>query len=132
MWNEEGYVGNIHALFVDDEEELVSTLVERLGYRGIDADYATTGNGALEKMRANPYDIVVIDLKLPGMSGRELIGIVKKSFPELPIIMITGHGSGEADDYDHPKGVHAFLQKPIDISILINNMKDAIETNGSK
>ncbi|MEZ5359620.1 MAG: response regulator [Candidatus Zixiibacteriota bacterium] len=122
---------SFRVLFVDDEEELVSTLVERLGYRGINAEYATNGDGALEKLRTASYDIAVIDLKLPGMSGNELIGIVKKSYPNLPVIMITGHGSNEVEDSEHPNGAFAYLQKPIDIATLIKRMKEAIESNES-
>jgi len=100
-------LNNFHVLFVDDEEELVSTLVERLEYRGIIADYATNGDKALEKLHHEKYDIIVIDLKLPGLSGEELI-----------------HGS-----FEKPNGVYELLQKPINISLLIKKMKEAIVAN---
>lgn len=125
-------MGSFRVLFVDDEEELVSTLVERLSYRGIAAEYATNGNAALEKLGESTYDIAVIDLKLPGMSGKELIGLVRKTYPNLPVIMITGHGSGEAEDNGHANGISAFLQKPIDIATLITKMEEAIRSNGSE
>lgn len=120
---------NFCVLLVDDEEELVSTLAERLDYRGISADYATDGDMALEKLQKSTYDIILIDLKLPGLSGEELLRIIHQSYPNLPALMITGHGSGETGDYIKPDGVHSFLQKPIDISTLIQKMKEAIEAN---
>lgn len=123
---------NFRVLFVDDEEELVSTLVERLGYRGIEAGYAVNGDTALTKLQSETFDIVIVDLKLPGLSGEDLIRIINSSYPQLPIIMITGHGSMKDDDYSRPDGVSAFLQKPIDISVLIAKMKDVIEANGSE
>lgn len=120
---------NFHVLFVDDEEELVSTLVERLEYRGIVADYATSGNKALEILQNKKFNIIVIDLKLPGLSGEELIHIINKSYPKLPILMITGHGSGKDGTFRKPDGVYELLQKPIDLSVLIKKMKEAIEAN---
>jgi len=122
-------LNNFHVLFVDDEEELVSTLVERLEYRGIIADYATNGDKALEKLHHEKYDIIVIDLKLPGLSGEELIHLVNKSYPNLPVLMITGHGSGKDGSFEKPNGVYELLQKPINISLLIKKMKEAIVAN---
>ena len=118
---------NFHVLLVDDEEELVLTLIERLAYRGITADYATSGDKAIEKFGNSSYDIVVIDLKLPGMSGEELLRYVKKSHPHLPVLMITGHGSGHDGTFSKPDGVYDLLPKPIDISELIKIMRKAID-----
>ncbi|MCP4566204.1 MAG: response regulator [FCB group bacterium] len=120
---------NFRVLLIDDEEELVSTLAERLDYRGISADYAISGDMALEKLQESSYDIVLIDLKLPGLSGDELLTVIHKSYPNLPALMITGHGSGEAGDFVKPEGAYSLLQKPINISALIEKMKEAIEAN---
>ena len=62
----------LRVLLIDDEEELVTALVERLEYRGIAADYALDGYAALEKLRSSVYQAVVLDLKLPGMEGTEV------------------------------------------------------------
>lgn len=122
-------MNGLRALLVDDEEEFVSTLVERLDYRGVAAGYAIDGEKALEMLQKATYDVVVVDLKLPGMSGAELVHIVRKAYPKLPIIMITGHGSGTDQEYEKPEGVYDFLPKPIDISELVTKMKEAIEAN---
>ncbi len=122
-------MNSFHVLFVDDEEELVSTLVERLEYRGIIADYAVNGNQAQEKLKREKYNVMVVDLKLPGLSGEELVHIVNKTHPNLPVLMITGHGSGKDGSFEKPDGVFELLQKPIDLSVLIKKMEEAIEAN---
>ena len=122
-------MNSFHVLFVDDEEELVTTLVERLEYRGIIADYTVNGDKALEKLQHEKYNIIVIDLKLPGLSGEELVHIVNKTHPNLPVLMITGHGSGKDGSFEKPDGVFELLQKPIDLSVLIKKMEEAIEAN---
>lgn len=122
-------MNSFRVLFVDDEEELVSTLVERLEYRGIIADYAINGNQAQEKLQHEKYNVIVVDLKLPGLSGEELIHIINKSYPNLPVLMITGHGSGKDGSFEKPDGVYELLQKPIDILVLIKKMEEAIEAN---
>ena len=122
-------MNGLRALLVDDDEEFVSTLVERLDYRGVTAGYAIDGEKALEMLQKTSYDVVVVDLKLPGMSGVELVHILRKAYPKLPIIMITGHGSGTDQEYEKPEGVYDFLPKPIDISELVTKMKEAIEAN---
>ena len=122
-------MNSFHVLFVDDEEELVTTLVERLEYRGIIADYAVNGNQAQEKLQRKKYNVMVVDLKLPGLSGEELVHIVNKTHPNLPVLMITGHGSGKDGSFEKPDGVFELLQKPIDLSVLIKKMEEAIEAN---
>lgn len=79
-------------LLVDDEQELVSTLVERLGFRDIEAEAVTNGHDAVELMNKEHFDVLVADLKMPGLSGQELIRIVKERHPAVKIILITGHG----------------------------------------
>jgi DNA-binding NtrC family response regulator len=115
-------------LFVDDEEELVTTLVERLGYRGWDADFALSGRRAVEKMKDNPYDIIVLDLKMPGMSGADVMKIIKRDFPNIPVLLITGHGSSvDETDEERPEGAFDYLAKPIKLEDLIDKMQEALE-----
>jgi DNA-binding response OmpR family regulator len=121
-------VADSRVLLVDDEEELVSALAARLAYRRVEADYVTCGKDALEKLSSKPYDVVVIDLKLPGMSGEELAGQVSKSYPEIPILMMTGHGVDEDRGYQKPPSIMDLLPKPIDIDQLVARMREAIES----
>ena len=115
------------ALLVDDEMELVAALAERLAYRGVRADVATSGSEALEKMEQAAYDVVLLDLKLPGMSGVEVLRKIRQAYPQVPVILITGHGApidvpdldtGEAFDY---------LPKPVDLEILVATMQKAVD-----
>ncbi len=122
---------NFKALIVDDEEELASTLVERLGYRGIIAEYAVNGDKALNILKKTQFDVIVIDLKLPGISGEELLSIINSQYPQLPVLMITGHGCGSDSGYEQIEGRCEILPKPIDISVLIAEMKKVIGSNGS-
>ncbi|HDL04391.1 MAG TPA: response regulator [candidate division Zixibacteria bacterium] len=118
-------MGLFRALLVDDEEELVTTLQERLSYRDIDADFSLTGADAIQKMREKRFDIVVLDLKLPGISGIETMRVLKNEYPDVPIILITGHGSPDTTD-DLPKGAYEYLPKPINIEKLMEVMKEAL------
>ncbi len=113
-------------LLVDDEEELVSTLVERLGYRNFAAEYALNATTALDMLRKTAYDVVVVDLKLPGISGNELVQIIRKAYPNIPVILMTGHGNDKFHDSAAPEDVSSLIQKPFDVSQLVTMMKKAI------
>ncbi len=113
-------------LFVDDEEELVSALVERLSYRGIEAEYVTDGRLVEGKMRDARFDVVVLDLKLPGMSGTQVLRNLKADHPDIPVLMITGHGSDLDETEDRPEGAYDYLAKPITIDALMEKMSEAI------
>lgn len=118
---------DFRVLFIDDEEELVSALVERLDYRGIDGAYATDGKQALEKLAQENYDVVVLDLKLPGMSGEEVLAAINRDYPRIPVLMITGHGSALDNEVaEKPAGAFDLLAKPIDLEDLIRKMQEAI------
>lgn len=115
------------ALLIDDEEELVATLVERLSYRGIDAVYSLDGYDALSKMKADDFQVVVLDLKLPGLGGLEVLKRLKKDYPEIPVLLITGHGSPEGEVEPKPEGAFDYLVKPVALEFLIAKMREAVE-----
>jgi DNA-binding NtrC family response regulator len=119
-------MAEFRALFIDDEEELVSTIIERLGYRGIEAAYVLTGQDGLKKMQEETYDVVVLDLKLPGMSGLEVLRTISKNHPGVPVLLITGHGSVANQEMEKPPEAFDYLAKPIDLENLIQKMKEAI------
>jgi DNA-binding response OmpR family regulator len=116
------------ALLIDDEEELVTALVERLGYRGIEAEYALDGYQALTKMREKKFQVVVLDLKLPGMDGLEVLRKINKDYPGIPVLLITGHGSPEDRISMKPDGAADYLVKPINLEDLIAKMEEAVGT----
>jgi len=121
-------MGLFSVLLVDDEEELVTTLQERLSYRDVDADFSLNGASAIQKIRKKKFDVVVLDLKLPGISGIETMRVIKSEFPDVPIIMITGHGSLENGE-ELPKGAYDYLPKPVNIDKLLEALKGALEKN---
>ena len=84
-------------LLVDDEHELVSTLAERLSLRGIEADWAVSGEEALGLAEKNSYDVAVLDVKIPRISGLELKRRLNVTRPDMKFIFMTGHGS--EDDF---------------------------------
>lgn len=115
------------ALLIDDEVELVSTLQERLEFRGIEAEFYTCGQDAIARARERDFDVVILDLKMPGMSGIETFSILKADHPNVPIILITGHGKPSEEQVDVPSGAYDYLAKPVSIDILIQRMHDAVE-----
>lgn len=121
-------MSEFRALLIDDEEELVSTLVERLSYRGIEAEYSLDGYDALSKMRTGAFQVVVLDLKLPGMGGEEVLRQLKRDFPDVPVLLITGHGPGADGAGAVPEGAHDYLVKPVGLDTLIAKMREAIGT----
>ncbi len=102
-------------LLVDDENEFVTTLAERLVIRGFEVDYATRARDAIDLVKENRYDLVVLDMKMPGTSGLEL--------KELP-----GHGSEEDYAAGSQQATH-YLVKPVNISILISKINEAVDSH---
>jgi DNA-binding response OmpR family regulator len=117
----------MRVLLVDDEEELVSALAERLSYRGIDADWSTTGAQALELVETNVYDVAVLDVKMPNIGGIELKRKLEKMRPGMKYIFLTGHGS-EEDFRTGSAEASRYLIKPLDIDALIETMRQVVES----
>jgi DNA-binding response OmpR family regulator len=121
----------IHVLLVDDEEELVSTLAERLSLRGIEADWATTAEEALERVEKESFDVAVLDVKIPRISGIKLKTQMEKIRPGMKFIFLTGHGS--EDDFTTgaaEAGASFYLVKPVNIDNLVGRMKEALREGG--
>ncbi|MFC1864142.1 response regulator [Thermodesulfobacteriota bacterium] len=118
----------IRILLVDDEEELVSTMAERLSLRGIHTDWTTSCEEALKKLETNRYDIALLDVKLPRMSGIELKKKMEEKCADMKYIFLTGHGS-ESDFRagSIEAGPEYYLVKPVDIGFLINKMNEIME-----
>ncbi len=109
----------LRVLIVDDEQELVSTLVERLDIRGIDAEGVGNGTAGLEKIRDHDYDVVLLDLKMPGMDGLEVIRRMHQDKPDLKIILLTGHCDAENTEKGKQAGAYDCLVKPVGIDTLL-------------
>ena len=121
----------MHVLLVDDEKELVSTLAERLALRGIEADWAISAEQALEYVESRTYDIAVLDVKIPKISGLQLKARLQAKRPSMKFIFMTGHGS--EDDYRAglaSAGSAYYLVKPVKIGVLIQKMKEVLGGQG--
>jgi DNA-binding response OmpR family regulator len=112
-------------LLVDDEEKFVSRLAERLEIRGFEVDWTTTCDGALTKVENNEYNIAVLDVKMPRLSGIDLKKRLEKLAPKMKFVFVSGHGSEE--DYDIAMREGAFyLIKPFKIEALVEKIKEAL------
>ncbi len=115
----------LRVLFVDDEEELMSAVVERLQLRGIEAQGATTGSDALNLIEETTYDVIAVDVKMPGLGGLEVVRRVKELQPELQVILLSGHGSRDDAEEGRRLGAFDYVEKPIDIDVFIDILRKA-------
>ena len=115
---------DIKILLVDDEKQFVDTLSERLGMRGFEARVAYDGPEALKAVE-QPTDVIVLDLRMPGMDGFEVLRNVKKSNPQVQVIILTGHGGDAEEQTAYRMGAYNFLRKPMDIDELLNSIRMA-------
>ena len=116
-------------LIVDDEEVIRSTLKDILEYEDYETEEAANGNEGLEMILANDYDVVLCDIKMPGMDGLELLGKAMAAKPETPFIMISGHGTIETAVEATKKGAYDFIQKPPDLNRFLITVRNATEKN---
>ena len=114
----------IKILLVDDEKQFVDTLAERLAMRGFSARVAYDGPQALKAVE-DPTDVIVLDLRMPGMDGFEVLRSVKKSNPQVQVIILTGHGGDAEEQTAYRMGAYNFLKKPMDIDELLNSIRMA-------
>ncbi len=121
-------MSDLKVLLVDDESEFVSTLAERLYLRGIHAKTANDGEGAIRAVTEERPDLVVLDIKMPGLSGIEVLKEIKKIESQLPIILLTGHGSTKEGMEGMKYGAYDYLMKPVDINELIQKIQEAISS----
>ncbi|MGO9021433.1 MAG: response regulator [Syntrophobacteraceae bacterium] len=116
---------NLSVLIVDDEVEFLETLVKRLRKRKLDVNGVTSGEAALEQLKKTPVDIVVLDIKMPGMSGLDTLREIKKKYSLLEVIMLTGHANMEVAIEGMDCGAFDYLMKPIEIDELLYKIQDA-------
>lgn len=115
----------LRILIVDDEEELVSALEERLRLRGFEAQGVTTGVEALAFLGDQPCDVVLLDVKMPGLGGLEVIKRIKEELPRLEVILLTGHGSQVSVEEGMEAGAFEYLMKPVKIDDLVRILQSA-------
>jgi DNA-binding NtrC family response regulator len=114
-------------LLVDDEVGFLETLVKRLKRRSVDAAAVHSGEDALARFETAPPDVVVLDVKMPGMDGLETLREIKKRHPLVEVIMLTGHADVEVAIEGMEHGAFDYLMKPCDIDELLYKIQDAYE-----
>jgi DNA-binding response OmpR family regulator len=118
----------MRVLLVDDEQELVSTLAERLSMREIEADWVSTVEAALELAGRVRYDVAVLDIKIPRMSGLTLKKRLEEIQPEMRFIFMTGHGSERDFEVGAAEaGARYYLVKPVKIEVLMEKLSEVLQ-----
>ena len=117
----------IKVLMVDDEAQFRATTSKILNKRGYETTVAGSGEEAIEILRKAPQDVVILDIRMPGMDGLEALAQIKKIDPEVRVIMLTGHGGGESARESLEHGAFDYLNKPCDIELLSLKINDAYD-----
>ena len=115
----------LQVLIVDDEEDLVSAIGERLDLRGFRTKGVTSGTAALDYLAENPCDVVLLDVKMPGLSGLQVLQRIKEEHPHVAVLMLTGHTSKREAEEGMRLGAYDYLVKPVRIGVLSQLLRDA-------
>lgn len=115
----------INILLVDDEEALLDSIKRRLQIREFNVIAVNRGDKALEVVRNHPIDVAILDLKMPGMSGRDVLVNLKKEYPWIEIVILTGHGSFDPEKENVYLQAYTFLTKPCDLATLLDVLVSA-------
>lgn len=118
----------IKVLLADDEVEFLETVVKRLRKRNLTVEGVTSGEQALEHLKTNEVHVVVLDVKMRGMSGLETLKEIRKQHMGVEVIMLTGHASMEAAIEGMAIGAFDYLMKPAQIDELVYKIQDAYRT----
>ena len=114
-----------NVLLVDDEGEFLDTLVKRIQKRNVNATGVNSGEEALAFLEKNPVDVVVLDVRMPGMDGIETLRALKRQYPLTEVVMLTGHASLEVAIEGMELGAFDYLMKPVEIDDLLYKLQDA-------
>jgi len=121
----------IKILMVDDEEQFRATTKKLLNRRGFETIVAGSGEEAIEKLDQKP-DVVILDIKMPGMDGHQALREIKERIPDLPVIMLTGHGAEPSAKESLKKGAYDYLLKPCDMDLLTAKITEAAQHGKKK
>jgi len=124
---EEEKMEKMKMLLVDDEERFLSTTKKLLSRKGYDVLTASSGVEALEILRTHNIHVVILDVKMPGMDGIETLKAIKRTYPLVEVIMLTGHGTIDSAVEGLKSGATDYLTKPADVQDLIEKAEEAFE-----
>jgi DNA-binding NtrC family response regulator len=114
-----------NVLLVDDEADFVATVAKRLKLRGLKVGTAHSGDDALERIQERAPDVVILDVKMPGLSGIETLKRIRQENPLVEVIMLTGHASVDVAIEGMEQGAFDYLMKPVGIDELVYKIQDA-------
>lgn len=115
----------IRVLIADDEIEFLETLKRRLKKRGLEVEGVKSGEEALDLLSKQEFDVLILDVKMPGLDGIETLRLVKEKAPDMEVIMLTGHANVEVAMQGMEIGAFDYLMKPMDIDELVYKVEDA-------
>ena len=114
-------------LLVDDEIPFVKTLIKRLEKRKMRVCYVFSGNAAIDLLKKkNDVEVIILDVKMPGLNGIETLKEIKKNYPLIEVIMLTGYATVESAIEGMKLGAFDYLMKPFDMDIFLLKIKEAI------
>ena len=114
-------------MLVDDEERFLQTTSKLLRKKGLEVSTALSGFEALDRLETEPIHVVILDVKMPGMDGAEVLKEIKRRFPLVEVIMLTGHATVEAAIEGLRSGAADFLMKPTDPDEIIQKAREAFD-----
>jgi DNA-binding NtrC family response regulator len=114
-------------LFVDDEQGLVTAVVKRLKLRDITACGATSSLDALRRVEEEVFDVVILDVRMPDIGGLDMLGQFRDKYPDMEVVLMSGHGSVENVEEGERLGAFDYLQKPVEIEDLVAVIKKAMD-----
>lgn len=117
----------IRLLLVDDEERFLQTLTQRLELRDFDVTPVANGNAALRAAKLGNFDLVLLDLKMPGLSGEGVLEVLRKQHPLIEVVILTGHGSVDSAVQCTRTGSYGYLQKPCETAELLQVLREAYQ-----
>lgn len=114
-------------LVVDDEERFRTTLAKMLAAQGLAVQTAASGEEAMEKLQAGPWDIVLLDIRMPGMGGLKTLSAIKEASPLTEVIVLSGHASLDAAMELMQRGAYDYLLKPCPVEEVLAKIEGAFE-----
>ncbi|MBI4917212.1 MAG: response regulator [Acidobacteria bacterium] len=118
-------MGELRLLLVDDEVEFLEPMKARLERRGLACATATSGDDALRLLGSERFDCAVVDVKMPGMDGLELLRRMRRTWPETAVVLLTGHASVELGVQGMELGAFEYLLKPVELDDLLDTVRRA-------
>ena len=118
-------MSDINILLIDDEQEFINALSERLEMRDLKSNTALDGEQALKIVGDQEPDIAILDLNMPGINGMDVLRRLRRSYPHVQVIIQTGHGNDLDEAEARELGVFDYLKKPVDIELLVDRIRAA-------